>query len=78
MAQSMAASVSWGLPAEEPDPLEIDVYHAFTTMEIVFTTMEIDFYRWGIFFIFYFLYIFFSLGNFSSTLTFYRPLHLPM
>ena len=47
MAQSMAASVSWGLPAEEPDPLEIDVYHGrywfFTTMEIVFTTMESDF-----------------------------------
>ena len=33
-----------GLPAEEPDPLEIDVYHVFTTMEIVFTTMEIDFF----------------------------------
>jgi len=47
MAQSMAASVSWGLPAEEPDPLEIDVYHIFTTMEIVFTTMEIDFYHHG-------------------------------
>jgi len=36
-----------GLPAEEPDPLEIDVYHVFTTMEIVFTTMEIDFYHHG-------------------------------
>jgi len=27
MAQSMAASGSWGLPAEEHAPLEIDFYH---------------------------------------------------
>ena len=46
MARSMAVSVSWGLPVEEPDPLEIDVYPVDIDFYHYgnFTAMEIDFF----------------------------------
>jgi len=44
MAQSMAASGSWGLPAEEHAPLDIDFYHRsngfLPPWKLILTTLE--------------------------------------
>ena len=70
------ASVSWGLPAEEADPLEIDVYHGrywfLPLWKLFLPPWKLIFYHHGSWFLPPWKVFLFLNGNKPITLTFYR------
>ena len=74
------ASVSWGLPAEEADPLEIDVYHGrywfLPLWKLFLPPWKLIFYHHGSWFLPPWKVFLFLNGNKPITLTFYKEIKI--